>query len=130
MRTSSTAPLGRARDFLPPLLSLWIVACSDKPGAKPVANMATASPAPSAAMPPPIAETHSYRCDDDSTLIIDFLADGTTLLLRRNGAARPLTLTAPARGLDFIGERAAVTVTGRSIVLSEKNAVARTCVRA
>lgn len=112
-----------------PLLPL-LVACSNESNSKSVANAAAATPSPPVEMPPPIAETHSYRCDDEGTLTVDFLADGTTLLLRRKGAPRPITLTAPARGLDFVGDNIGITVTGRSIVLTEKNERTRTCVRA
>jgi hypothetical protein len=113
-----------------PLLPLLVMACSNESTSKSVANAAAATPSPAVEMPPPIAETHTYRCDDESTLTVDFLADGTTLLLRRKGATRPITLTAPARGLDFVGDNIGITVAGRSIVLTEKNERTRTCVRA
>lgn len=58
---------------------------------------------------------HPYRCDDNRTLLVDFKNEGLTLELRRDGSAAPVVLTAPAAGLQYVGDTVSATFTGNEI---------------
>lgn len=62
---------------------------------------------------------HPYRCDDNRPLLIDFKDEGLTLELRRNTATVPVVLTAPAPGLQYVGETMSATFTGNEIKIEE-----------
>lgn len=62
---------------------------------------------------------HPYRCDNDRSLLIDFKSDGLTLELRRDGNAAPVVLTAPAPGLQYVGNTISATFSGNEIKMEE-----------
>jgi hypothetical protein len=62
---------------------------------------------------------HPYRCDDGRTLLLDFKADGLTLELRRDAKEAPIVLTAPAPGLQYVGETMNATFTDGEITIEE-----------
>jgi hypothetical protein len=59
-----------------------------------------------------IAGRHPYRCDDDRPLLVDFKNEGLTLELRRDGNAAPVVLTAPAAGLQYVGDTMSAMFSG------------------
>ncbi len=62
---------------------------------------------------------HPYRCDNDRSLFIDFKSDGLTLELRRDARAAPIVLTAPAPGLQYVGDTVSATFAGSEIKIEE-----------
>jgi hypothetical protein len=62
---------------------------------------------------------HPYQCDDDRTLLVDFRDEGLTLELRPDARAVPIVLTAPAPGLQYVGDTMSATFTGNEIKIEE-----------
>jgi hypothetical protein len=62
---------------------------------------------------------HPYRCDDNRALLVDFKNEGLTLELRRDASAAPTVLTAPAPGLQYVGDTLSATFTGNEIKIEE-----------
>ena len=54
---------------------------------------------------------HPYRCSDGEPLFVDYKDNGLQIDLRRSSSAVPMTLTAPAQGLQYVGETATATGT-------------------
>src|SRR3546814_1307882 len=52
---------------------------------------------------------HPYRCSDGEPLFVDYKDNGLQIDLRRSSSAVPMTLTAPAQGLPYVGETATAT---------------------
>jgi len=66
-----------------------------------------------------IAGRHPYRCDDDRPLLVDFKNEGLTLELRRDGNAAPVVLTAPAAGLQYVGDTMSAMFSGNELKIEE-----------
>jgi hypothetical protein len=62
---------------------------------------------------------HPYRCDDNRPLLVDFKNEGLTLELRRDWNAAPVVLTAPAPGLQYVGDTMSATFAGNEIKIEE-----------
>ncbi|HQS95417.1 MULTISPECIES: hypothetical protein [unclassified Novosphingobium] len=62
---------------------------------------------------------HPYQCDDNRALLIDFKNDGLALELRRDAKAAPIVLTAPAPGLQYVGDTMSATFSGNEIKIEE-----------
>ncbi len=62
---------------------------------------------------------HPYRCDDNRPLLVDFKNEGFTIELRRDESAVPIVLTAPAAGLQYIGDTMSATFAGNEIKIEE-----------
>ena len=80
---------------------------------------------------------HPYRCDDDRLLLVDFAREARRrrrhrlqvkldhralagpLELRRDGNAAPVVLTAPAPGLQYIGDTMSATFSGNELKIEE-----------
>ncbi|WP_179563595.1 hypothetical protein [Novosphingobium sp.] len=62
---------------------------------------------------------HPYRCDDDRPLLVDFKNEGLTLELRRDGDAAPVVLTAPAAGLQYVGDTMSAMFSGNELKIEE-----------
>lgn len=62
---------------------------------------------------------HPYRCDDNRPLLIDFKDEGLTLELRRDMSAAAVVLTAPAPGLQYVGDTMSATFTGTEVKIDE-----------
>lgn len=62
---------------------------------------------------------HPYRCDDDRPLLVDFKNEGLTLELRRDGNAAPVVLTAPAAGLQYVGDTMSAMFSGNELKIEE-----------
>ncbi len=62
---------------------------------------------------------HPYRCDDNRPLLVDFKNEGLALELRRDANAAPIVLTAPAPGLQYVGDTMSATFSGNDIKIEE-----------
>lgn len=62
---------------------------------------------------------HPYRCDDDRLLLVDFKNEGLTLELRRDAKAAPVVLTAPAAGLQYVGDTMSAMFSGNRLKIEE-----------
>ncbi len=58
---------------------------------------------------------HPYRCDGNRALLIDFKDQGLTVELRSDARAAPIVLTAPAQGLQYVGDAQSATFSGNEI---------------
>lgn len=70
-----------------------------------------------------------YRCSDREPLFVDFKDNGLQIDLRRSGSGTPVTLTAPAQGLQYVGETATATFKGTQLTIVEGDGRTRTCER-
>ncbi len=109
------------------LALLALPACSNKGNEIPTDKASGAGSTPS--LPPSISASHTYRCNDNSLVFIDFMSDGTTLDLRGSKAAAPARMTAPAPGQPFIGDETTATVNDKTIVLQRYKGPTRKCRR-
>ncbi|AOF95410.1 hypothetical protein [Sphingobium sp. RAC03] len=108
--------------------AMALAACSEKPTKKPPTEQeihandsADASGTPG---------RHPYRCDDKRTLLIDFKDEGLTLEIRRAADGAPLVMTAPAQGLQYVGDTASATFSGNEIRIEEANEPTIVCAKA
>ena len=58
---------------------------------------------------------HLYRCDDAQPLIVDYKDQGLTVEFRRDARGAPTVLTAPAQGLQYIGDAESASFSGNEI---------------
>lgn len=72
---------------------------------------------------------HPYRCSDGEPLFVDFKDNGLQIDLRRSNSGPPMTLTAPAQGLQYIGETATATFKGSQLTIVEGDGRTRICER-
>jgi hypothetical protein len=72
---------------------------------------------------------HPYRCSDGEPLFVDYKDNGLQIDLRRSGSGPPMTLTAPAQGLQYVGETATATFKGSQLTIVEGDGRTRTCER-
>jgi len=72
---------------------------------------------------------HPYRCSDGEPLFVDYKDSGLQIDLRRSNSGPPMTLTAPAHGLQYIGETATATFKGSQLTIVEGDGRTRICER-
>jgi hypothetical protein len=72
---------------------------------------------------------HPYRCSDGEPLFVDYKDNGLQIDLRRSSSAVPITLTAPAQGLQYVGETATATFKGSQLTVVEGEGRTRICER-
>src|SRR3546814_20913884 len=72
---------------------------------------------------------HPYRCSDGEPLFVDYKDNGLQIDLRRSSSAVPMTLTAPAQGLQYVGETATATFKGSQPTVVEGEGRTRICER-
>jgi hypothetical protein len=60
-----------------------------------------------------------YRCSDGEPLFVDYKDNGLQIDLRRFSSAVPMTLTAPAQGLQYVGKTATATFKGSQLTVVE-----------
>ena len=105
-----------------------LAACSEQPTTKaPTEQEIHANDSADASGTP---GRHPYECDDKRTLLIDFKNEGLTLEIRRNADAAPIVLTAPAQGLQYVGDTASATFRGNEIRIEEANEPTIVCTKA
>jgi len=62
---------------------------------------------------------HPYRCDANRPLLVDFKDEGLTLELRPDARAAPVVLTAPAQGLQYVGDAISASFTDNELKIEE-----------
>jgi len=72
---------------------------------------------------------HPYRCSDGEPLFVDYKDNGLQIDLRSSSSAVPMTLTAPAQGLQYVGETATATFKGSQLTVVEGEGRTRICER-
>ena len=72
---------------------------------------------------------HPYRCSDGEPLFVDYKDNGLQIDLRRSNGGPPMMLTAPAQGLQYVGETATATFKGSQLTIVEGEGRTRTCER-
>ena len=72
---------------------------------------------------------HPYRCDDGRPLFVDFADAGLRIDLRGSENGRALTFTAPAQGLQYVGDAGGVILRGNTLVTEGPGIGSRTCTR-
>lgn len=120
-------------DFPLPLLLVaalagGLIACS-QPDQSDASNAAANMTVP-VRMPPAIVASHTYRCVGGDILYVDFLADETSINVKRGPTGRSLRLAAPAQGLAYVGDGMNLTLDGKDIQLDEPKKPSRMCKRA
>ncbi|NTS66421.1 hypothetical protein HRV97_14790 [Sphingomonas sp. HHU CXW] len=118
----------KVRRTLPALiLVVGLAACSEsKPPAPPTEQQIHSS---DSAVVTGEMGRHPYRCSDGEQLFVDYKDDGLQIDLRRSISEPPMTLTAPAQGLQYVGETATVTFKGSQLTIVEGDGQIRTCER-
>ena len=72
---------------------------------------------------------HLYACDDKRTLIVDFKDQGLTVEFRTDPGAAPTLLTAPAQGLQYVGNAESATFAGNQIRIEAPNRLPVLCTK-
>jgi hypothetical protein len=104
-----------------------LVACSEsKPPAPPTEQQIHSS---DSAVTTGELGRHPYRCSDGEPLLVDYKDSGLQIDLRRTNRGPPMTLTAPAQGLQYVGETATATFKGSQLTIVEGDGRTRTCER-
>ncbi|MFS0738939.1 hypothetical protein ABC347_17975 [Sphingomonas sp. 1P06PA] len=118
----------RKKPTLPALiLIVGLAACSEsKPPALPTEQQIHSS---DSAVATGEMGRHPYRCSDGEQLFVDYKDDGLQIDLRRSSSGAPMTLTAPAQGLQYVGEAATATFKGSQLTIVEGDGQTRTCER-
>lgn len=70
---------------------------------------------------------HLYNCDDGEPLFVDFKDEGLSIELRPQEQGPAETLSAPAQGLQFVGNNASVTMTGHELRYADAQGRTRVC---
>jgi hypothetical protein len=80
-------------------------------------------------LPPSIASSDIYRCDDNSVIYIDWLSDNKSANFRPEKAATPVNLTAPEPGQPMVAEGYSLTGTpgASSVTLTRPGKGSQTC---
>ena len=84
------------------------------------------SPEPGKSPGPERTGRQIYACDDGSEVAVNFLAGGLTIDLALPEGRRQ-RLTAPARGLPFVGERVNVYLSNGGIVIARSDGPSQNC---
>ncbi len=109
------------------VLAGGLAACSDsKPPAPPTEQQIHSS---DSAVATGEMGRHPYRCSDGEPLFVDYKDSGLQIDLRRSNSGPPMTLTAPAQGLQYIGETATATFKGSQLTIVEGDGRTRICER-
>ena len=110
------------------ILVVGLAACSErKPPAPPTEQQIHSS---DSAVATGEMGRHRYRCSDGEPLFVDFddvgpaVNDG-----RRSNGGPPMMLTAPAQGLQYVGETATATFKGSQLTIVEGDGRTRICER-
>ncbi|MBI0477092.1 hypothetical protein D9601_17225 [Sphingomonas sp. MA1305] len=88
-------------------------ACSEKTPAPPPTDQEIHSA--DSGVPSGRLGRHVYRCDDGSTLLVDFADKGLQLDLRVGEGGRPKRFTAPLQGLQYVGDAGGVVLRGTQL---------------
>lgn len=72
---------------------------------------------------------HHFLCEDGTTLLVDFKAEGLGLQIRESETARPETLTAPSPGRPFVGKHSFAVIGSGKLEYLRGSEPVLTCVR-
>ena len=64
-----------------------------------------------------VPSRHLFRCDDRRELLVDFKDEGLTIELRWSAEMKPIVLTAPMQGLQYVGEATSATFAGSELTI-------------
>ena len=118
-------PLKRVLPAL--ILVIGLAACTEsKPPAPPTEQQIHSS---DSAVATGEMGRHPYRCSDGEPLFVDYKDNGLQIDLRRSNGGPPMMLTAPAQGLQYVGETATATFKGSQLTIVEGEGRTRTCER-
>ncbi|WP_342747149.1 hypothetical protein [Sphingomonas lenta] len=70
---------------------------------------------------------HLYTCGDGAPLFVDFKDEGLSIELRQAEQERPRVLTAPAQGLQFVGDDGSATMKGNELRVTNAQGNTRVC---
>ncbi len=109
---------------------LSLIGCSDEPAERAPNVYADMRWRPEKTVTPTsVIATHTYTCESNRVIAIQFLGDGVSLLLHTPAQQRPTRLRAPRQGASFHGPRRLVlTLHGHSILL-QQDGLMRRCER-
>ncbi len=91
-----------------------------QPGAQPTS-------ANSVELPPMVARSTSYRCDDGKALYVDVLDDKSGVLVRDTRADIPTRLSSESEGGPYAGEERKLSGTGSEVRYSSPDRPNQTC---
>ena len=118
-------PLKRVLPAL--ILVIGLAACTEsKPPAPPTEQQIHSS---DSAVATGEMGRHPYRCSDGEPLFVDYKDNGLQIDFRRSSSAVPMTLTAPAQGLQYVGETATATFKGSQLTVVDGEGRTRICER-
>ncbi|VVT09079.1 conserved hypothetical protein [Sphingomonas sp. EC-HK361] len=60
---------------------------------------------------------HLFRCTDRRELLVDFKDEGLAIELRWSAGTKPIVLTAPMQGLQYVGEATSATFAGSELTI-------------
>ena len=83
-----------------------------------------------AALPPMIDRSPSYRCADGDALYVDILTDEDAVMVRDSRADVPLQLTRESAGEPFTGDGRTLSGTGSQVTYSTPDRPSQTCIEA
>jgi hypothetical protein len=110
-------------------LMLFLTGCSNEPAKSTVDGHSDTQWLPDQAVTSTsVIATHTYTCDQNRIIAIQYLGDGLSLLLHTPHRRRATRLQAPRQGSPFYGPRTVLTLHGQSLVLRE-DGVLRRCER-
>jgi hypothetical protein len=70
---------------------------------------------------------HLYTCDKGGSLFVDFKDEGLSIELRREEGDIAEVLTAPAQGLQYIGDSGSAVMAGNELRLTDPRGGVRVC---
>lgn len=109
------------------LASLMAGACADnQPATPPMEQQLHAN---DSGVPTGERGRHAFRCDDGKPLFVDFADGGLRLDIRHSERATPTSLTAPAPGLQYVGDQTAATFRNGQLTFLVDGEAVRTCTR-
>jgi hypothetical protein len=101
---------------------LLLSACKDEPesmntgtGDPMDAELANAAPVE---LPPMLKSSHTYRCKDNSLIVVGFMTDDKTVNFQSSKEAPITVLKAPEAGQPFVSADGKTTITGQGNEIS------------
>lgn len=70
---------------------------------------------------------HLYACDKHGPLFVDFKNEGLSIELRREEGGIAQVLTAPAQGLQYVGDSGSAVMAGNELRLTDAGGGTRVC---
>ncbi|MBA4027269.1 MAG: hypothetical protein C0473_03410 [Cyanobacteria bacterium DS3.002] len=72
---------------------------------------------------------HPFRCSEGEPLFVSYKDNGLRIDVRAALGEPPITLTAPAQGLQYVGETATAVFKGSELIIEVGDGPRRTCTR-